>query len=128
VIQVLAERGLLKDIDFLSTVSGGGYVGCFLTSRLGRGETHSGVARPHGPDPTPVRYLRQHAKYLSASSLKEQWSMVITTIAGIGIELDGAAVRDLLVGPDRNWPCFLFSFPLGRNAVFSVLLLCWSAF
>jgi hypothetical protein len=83
VIQVLAQRDLLKDIDFLSTVSGGGYVGCFLTSRLGRGETHSGVARPQGPDPAPVRYLRQHAKYLSASNLKEQWSMVITTIAGM---------------------------------------------
>ena len=83
VIQVLAERNLLKDIDFLSTVSGGGYVGCFLTSRLGREEFHSGVARPHGPDPAPVRYLRQNAKYLSANSLKEQWSMVISTVAGM---------------------------------------------
>ena len=32
--QVLAARDLLKDVDFLSTVSGGGYVGCFLTTRL----------------------------------------------------------------------------------------------
>jgi hypothetical protein len=37
VTQVLAERDLLKDVDFLSTVSGGGYVGCFLTTRLGKG-------------------------------------------------------------------------------------------
>ena len=35
VTQVLAARGLLKDVDFLSTVSGGGYTGSFLTARLG---------------------------------------------------------------------------------------------
>lgn len=35
VVQVLAQRELFKDIDFLSTVSGGGYVGCFITARLG---------------------------------------------------------------------------------------------
>jgi hypothetical protein len=34
VVQVLAERNLLKDVDFLSTVSGGGYTGSFLTRRL----------------------------------------------------------------------------------------------
>ncbi len=31
VVQVLSDRGLLKEIDYLSTVSGGGYVGSFLT-------------------------------------------------------------------------------------------------
>src|SRR5262249_29689607 len=35
VVQVLAKRGLLKYVDFLSTVSGGGYTGSFLTVRLG---------------------------------------------------------------------------------------------
>ena len=83
VVQVLASRDLLKEVDLLSTVSGGGYVGCFLTSRLGGGEPQSNVANPHGPDTDPVRYLRQHAKYLSASDLKEQWSMVTATLAGM---------------------------------------------
>ena len=83
VTQVLAERGLLKDVDFLSTVSGGGYVGCFLTTRLGHGEELGNVAYPHGPDTDPVRYLRQHAKYLTAIDLKERWSMVTATLAGM---------------------------------------------
>jgi hypothetical protein len=83
VTQVLADRNLLKDVDFLSTVSGGGYVGSFLTMRLGRNQPHSDVANPHGPDPIPIRYLRQHAKYLSASDLKEQWSMVTASLAGM---------------------------------------------
>jgi hypothetical protein len=83
VIQVLAQRRLLKDVDFLSTVSGGGYLGCFLTSRLDSKDAHVGVAAPHGPDPDPIRFLRQRAKYLIGGNLKEQWSMVTATFAGM---------------------------------------------
>jgi hypothetical protein len=83
VVQVLAKRGLLKEVDFLSTVSGGGYTGCFLTQRLGNGEPLDEVAGPRGPDPEPVRYLRQRAKFLSGIDLKERWSMVTATLAGM---------------------------------------------
>jgi hypothetical protein len=83
VVQVLAEKGFLKEVDFLSTVSGGGYTGCFLTQRLGDGADASTVAAPHGPDPEPVRYVRQHAKYLLVENLKQQWSMVTATLAGM---------------------------------------------
>jgi hypothetical protein len=83
VVQVLAGRGLLKDVDFLSTVSGGGYTGSFLTTRLGNGEPHNGVAGPYGPDPLPIRYLRQHAKFLAAVDLKQSWTMVTAALAGL---------------------------------------------
>lgn len=83
VVQVLADKGFLKEVDFLSTVSGGGYTGCFLTQRLGGGEPLSDVAGPDGPDPEPVRYVRQHARFLSPSNLKEKWSMVTATLAGM---------------------------------------------
>lgn len=83
VVQVLADKGLLKEVDFLSTVSGGGYTGCFLTQRLGHGDASSTVAAPHGPDPEPVRYVRQHARYLLVNNLKQQWSMVTATLAGM---------------------------------------------
>ena len=82
-VQVLADRGLLKDVDFLSTVSGGGYIGTFLTRTLGRGKRQTDVAGPHGPDPAPIRYVRQHAKYLSAYDLKRRWGMVMTIFAGM---------------------------------------------
>ncbi len=62
VMQVLAERRLLKDVDFLSTVSGGGYTGSFLTARLGAGSAQQDVAGPYGQDPEPIRYLRHHEK------------------------------------------------------------------
>jgi hypothetical protein len=35
IAQVLAERGMLAQMDYLSTVSGGGYFGSFLSSYLG---------------------------------------------------------------------------------------------
>ena len=82
-IQVLAQRNLLKNVDFLSTVSGGGYTGSFLTSRLGNGESHDAVAGPKGPDPDAVRRLRQYAKYMAASDLSQRWQMVVGTLAGM---------------------------------------------
>lgn len=83
VAQVLAGRNLLRDVDYLSTVSGGGYVGCFLTTRLKSKDSYRDVAVPHGPDSGAVRYLRQHAKYLTAINLWERWSMVTSTVAGM---------------------------------------------
>jgi hypothetical protein len=83
VVQVLADRGLVKDVDLLSTVSGGGYTGCFLTTRLGNKELEATVAGALGPDPAAIRYLRQHAKYLAAVDLKQGWYMAIQTIAGM---------------------------------------------
>jgi hypothetical protein len=71
VVQVLADRELLKDVDYLSTVWGGGYTGSFLTRQLKSANAYFSVPAPHGRDPDPVRYLRQHAKYLTASELKK---------------------------------------------------------
>ena len=80
---MLAARGLLRDVDFLSTVSGGGYTGSFLTARLGNNEAYADVAGPHGPDPAAIQHLRHHAKYLTAIDLKDRWSMVTATLAGM---------------------------------------------
>ena len=83
VVQVLAQRGLLGDVDFLSTVSGGGYTGSFLIKRLDGGADYKDLAAPFGPDTDPISYLRQNARYLSGHNLKERLSMVCATIAGM---------------------------------------------
>lgn len=83
VVQVLAERKLFQQVDYLSTVSGGGYTGSFLSQCLGHGCPESLVASPHGPDPEPIRYLRQHAKFLAARNLKQSWAMVSATLGGM---------------------------------------------
>ena len=89
ITQVLAERRLLKDVDFLSTVSGGGYTGSFLTTRLGKadaadsGREYERVAQPHGPDAAAFQYLRRRAKYMAGINLAQSWSMVTATLAGL---------------------------------------------
>jgi len=133
VVQVLAERGLLKDVDFLSTVSGGGYTGSFLTTRLGAGQPHSDVANPHGPDPGPIRYLRQHAKYLSAVDLKQAWSMVTATLAGLLLNWSAplflivvaalAAIASKDVYPGAAWMEWLAV--LGGLTGVAMLAYCW---
>jgi hypothetical protein len=83
VVQVLADKNFLKDVDFLSTVSGGGYTGSFITSRIGTlNASYSDIANPHGPDTNVIAFVRQHAKYLSAD-LWQRWSMVTASLAGL---------------------------------------------
>jgi len=69
VFQALAAKGLLKRIDFLSTVSGGGYFGAFL----GRLMTRDFVTSPEDAEqilqekkePGILRYLRENGRYLA---------------------------------------------------------------
>lgn len=83
VAQVLAEKNLLRDVDFLSTVSGGGYTGSFLTQIIGGGGAWTQVASPHGPDTAGIRKLRLNAKFISARSAWQAWDMAVTTLAGM---------------------------------------------
>src|SRR5437763_8505060 len=66
-IQSLAEHGLLTQFDYLSTVSGGGYVGSWLSAWATRLKGIENVvprlrsdAPPPGPDePDPIQHLRE---------------------------------------------------------------------
>src|SRR6185437_7311509 len=71
VVQGLAARGLLPQFDYLSTVSGGGYLGGFLTAWVQRrgydavvgdlqgaaGHNHDGLS--------PLQHLRRYSSYLT---------------------------------------------------------------
>ena len=46
ILQYLAGSGLLKHVDYLSTVSGGGYIGSWLYSWIKREQSTSQPARP----------------------------------------------------------------------------------
>ena len=97
VVQVLAERRLLMEVDYLSTVSGGGYTGSFLTRQLGCGTLGKGappsggppapapdavLAQPNGPDTHAIRYLRLRARYLSLDDLEGRCLMACHLVAG----------------------------------------------
>lgn len=70
VLQGLAKRGLLDKFDYLSTVSGGGYAGSFLSAwvqRAGFDEVLADLRGERATDPdSPVRHLRRYSNYLNS--------------------------------------------------------------
>src|SRR3712207_3582094 len=63
VLQALDRRGVLKRLDYLSTVSGGGYIGSSLSSAM----SHNGGKFPFGnglQDSASVAHIRNHSNYL----------------------------------------------------------------
>ena len=72
-IQSLADHGMLGEFDYLSTVSGGGYIGSWLTAWIHRGGGLANVAqklkttapKPQTPEPDPIQHLRDFNNYLT---------------------------------------------------------------
>src|ERR1041385_4400589 len=74
ILQGLARHGLLRSFDYLSTVSGGGYVGGWLIAWIkNHPQGAAGVEealrrRPEltlNPEPPPIRHLRAFSNYLT---------------------------------------------------------------
>ena len=77
VLQGLARLGVLKETDYLSTVSGGGYIGSWLSSSIrwqkdaGAATAFEKVARglaeeePPAREPYQIRFLRDYSNYLT---------------------------------------------------------------
>ncbi|MDQ7246885.1 patatin-like phospholipase family protein [Dongia sedimenti] len=110
VIQALARKSALDHFHYLSTVSGGGYIGSWLTAGLHRRGKKTmiedlGPWQPSlGREPNPIRWLRRYHSFLTPKlgiTSGDTW----TAIALVG--------RNLFL----NWLVFL---PL----IVSVLLAC----
>jgi hypothetical protein len=90
VVSGLARLGLLQKFDFLSTVSGGGYVGSWLSAWIHREpKGPKGVftqleGKPKSamePEPSPVRHLRAYSNYMSPKLgllSADTWTLVAT--------------------------------------------------
>lgn len=85
VLEALKQRGLLKKIDYLSTVSGGGYIGAWLTANCHRNKGNNDWLDKErdGEEETQWRnsiaYLRRYSNYLSPKMgllSADTWSMV----------------------------------------------------
>ena len=92
ILQGLAKHDLLHNFDYLSTVSGGGYVGGWLTAWI---KNDSGgvkaVAeelkrRPEStlnPEPQPIRHLRAFSNYLTPKTgltSADTWTLIATFV------------------------------------------------
>lgn len=89
IVQVLARRGLFSRFDYLSTVSGGGYLGAFLTSFLGTPPAHPGgigatieaaFVGQGGRESAAIRHLRHNSRYLLRSGLLKRSGLIISGI------------------------------------------------
>jgi hypothetical protein len=93
VLQGLANRGLLNAFDFLSTVSGGGYTGGWLSAWLFHarmaGQSPDDVFRQLAPpldgsrdrEPEPIGRLREYSNYLDpkvGAFSVDVWTLVAT--------------------------------------------------
>ena len=106
-LQGLAEQGVLKGFDYLSTVSGGGYIGSWLTAWINHAQglekivpQLSGSAPPAGPDaPDPINHLREYNSYLTPKLgflSADTWTLIATV--GRNIVLNWLVLVPLLMG------------------------------
>lgn len=82
VAQALADRGLLKGFDVMSTVSGGGFVGGFITRRMGQGGEQA-LAQPDGPDTPAIAHLRHRASYMDQGGRGSALGLASRIVAGM---------------------------------------------
>ncbi len=90
VVERLARKGFLAHVDYLSTVSGGGYLGAFISSFLdsNRADVGPGANRspfaPNSPvESAAVRHLRNHSKYLIEGSRVARLRVIGQVVYGI---------------------------------------------
>ena len=100
VLQGISDKHLLKEVDFLSTVSGGGYIGAFLSSYLNATDENGHAVAGVGPDrddfpfkkegrceSSALRLLRNNSKYLLLRGFFGRLSMVWQGLFGVCMNL-----------------------------------------
>ena len=85
VLQALAKKGLLNSVEYLSSVSGGGYINSWLTalsSQVGFDKAVDALKTIGGPKEHPaIRHLRQFSNYLTPKVgllSADTWTLVAT--------------------------------------------------
>ena len=103
-LQALNETGVLRRVDYLSTVSGGGYIGCSLTAALNANGGNFPFASRLAEDESPsLQHIRDHSNYLFANGVVDVLHNasiyargLLTNAVVILPFLLGAAVRTLI--------------------------------
>jgi hypothetical protein len=141
ILQGLAARHLLPYFDYLSTVSGGGYIGAWLhgvIQRYGKGDPTAVLPLLRRPDEgmpkdsehDPIAFLRKFSSYLAPDTSlfgADVWVIVGIWLRNMGLNLTivfpfAAAIALLLFGIEyagqwANWPAEFIA------AICAVLLL-----
>jgi hypothetical protein len=134
-IQELANNGVLRTVDYLSTVSGGGYIGGFWSAWLSGQSSRKKKAEPLFPaavrpalnagrpsEPGEVRHLREFAGFLAPRRglfELEMWRAVVAILAGLipALSIALSMIGVLLIA----WLTFTFVYACDQR-VASVLV------
>jgi hypothetical protein len=95
VLQGLQSKDVIRHMDYLSTVSGGGYIGTTMTIGMssGGGSSNQDGAFPFGRldherrEPPEVRHLRDNSRYLLQNGLPSAASAVVIYLRGIAMNV-----------------------------------------
>lgn len=87
-LQNLAKKNILKEFDFLSTVSGGGYIGGWLTAwkhrvKNGIEEVSETLGASRSEVPHEIKHLRSYSNYLSPKvgvTSFDWWALIATML------------------------------------------------
>lgn len=131
ILQGLADHRMLNRFNYISTVSGGGYIGSWLSSWIRRHNAGAvGVAEdlvreavdPLAPEVKPITHLREYSSYLAPQSsafsvdtwtllatyvrnLLLNWTMLLPAMAAVlALPRVMAMVIGASVSYDARWP------------------------
>lgn len=113
VVQALAAAGLLPLVDYLSTVSGGGFLGGALSALLSTPDAGPQPDRfpligpPGRPEPPAARHLRHSSHYLAPGGLLDRVRLPLLLVRGaivnVAIFLPSIIVAALLTELAFEW-------------------------
>jgi hypothetical protein len=109
VLVALAQRNLLPQFDYLSTVSGGGYLGAFLSAFVQSHDVNVGLSSKQLPfmrtegEAAALRHIRHHSKYLAVGSVWERLRMLGAQLHGVALNLLAVIWIAALVAVTERW-------------------------
>lgn len=134
VVQRIARAGLLKHVDYLSTVSGGGYIGACLNSLLSDPDRSADApfpfeTEPGRPEPPALQHIRNGSRFLTPGGFLEQVRLpvmiargaVLSFLVFLPLVMAAVAITEILYEMGPNPRVILESVPV--EAWFLLLLI-----
>ena len=89
-LQAMERFGALQHVDYLSTVSGGGYIGASLTWLICKLRKFPfAISSKEGDNTSPkiLRWIRRHGEYLAPGNGLDRWALIAAVLKGLCLNL-----------------------------------------
>jgi hypothetical protein len=89
VLQALDDRGLIEKIDYLSSVSGGGYIGLSMTAAMSEStpEQFPFASKLQAGEEPGVQHIRDHSNYLFPQGALNLFANLVVCLRGIVVNI-----------------------------------------